>query len=256
MKYTIKMGCGHEDVINVIGKMSERERKIKYYEDYGLCNKCYEEKKKKEYEKKAKEKEERLSNHKLDIQPRIWSAPFVDWEDDIPCLVVFIKGDDTYNVKDELKQIGYKYGYLTVANDDFVRSKKYWWKVIKKEEKEISTCLKDLLKLGSIHLTGDIEEMTKTVLDYYEKELKMSNEYQHTNYVKYKKALEKLKNPVLPSFISGEWNKKLYRDSIYVDNKKIILDNDQVKAVKKYIEDYENYTKKKENLHFSYLLIN
>lgn len=41
MKYNIRMSCGHEDTINLIGKSEIRERKIKHFEEYGLCKKCY-----------------------------------------------------------------------------------------------------------------------------------------------------------------------------------------------------------------------
>lgn len=42
MKYTIRFGaCGHEATISMIGKVSERERKIAYLEECGLCPECY-----------------------------------------------------------------------------------------------------------------------------------------------------------------------------------------------------------------------
>ena len=37
MKYTILMSCGHEDVVDLVGKNSDRERKIEYFKSYGLC---------------------------------------------------------------------------------------------------------------------------------------------------------------------------------------------------------------------------
>lgn len=41
MKYTIKFSCGHEATIGLSGKLKERERKIEYYEQYGICPSCY-----------------------------------------------------------------------------------------------------------------------------------------------------------------------------------------------------------------------
>lgn len=42
MKYTIRFGaCGHEATISMIGKGSDRERKIAYLEECGLCPECY-----------------------------------------------------------------------------------------------------------------------------------------------------------------------------------------------------------------------
>jgi len=48
MKYDIKMGCGHTDTVELFGKNAEREKKIKYFEKYGLCRECYMEKLKNE----------------------------------------------------------------------------------------------------------------------------------------------------------------------------------------------------------------
>ena len=41
MKVNITYSCGHEGTIEVFGKAEERERKIKYFEEYGLCPDCY-----------------------------------------------------------------------------------------------------------------------------------------------------------------------------------------------------------------------
>lgn len=45
MKYTVKFSCGHEAEIELFGPTKERERKIKYYEQYGVCPDCYREQK-------------------------------------------------------------------------------------------------------------------------------------------------------------------------------------------------------------------
>lgn len=47
-KYKVKFSCGHEEVIELSGKNSDRERKINYFEKYGICSKCWEEQKNKE----------------------------------------------------------------------------------------------------------------------------------------------------------------------------------------------------------------
>lgn len=51
MKVNITYSCGHEGTIEVFGKAEERERKIKYFEEYGLCPDCY--KAEKQTEEKA-----------------------------------------------------------------------------------------------------------------------------------------------------------------------------------------------------------
>ena len=44
MKYIVDMSCGHKGEVNLIGKNEEREKKIRYYKQYGLCKNCYAEK--------------------------------------------------------------------------------------------------------------------------------------------------------------------------------------------------------------------
>lgn len=52
MKYDVTMSCGHKVEVQLFGKGEERERKIKWLEEYGLCTKCKEEQEK----EKAKNK--------------------------------------------------------------------------------------------------------------------------------------------------------------------------------------------------------
>lgn len=40
MKYEVKFSCGHVHIVELTGKREERERKIKYYEEKGLCPEC------------------------------------------------------------------------------------------------------------------------------------------------------------------------------------------------------------------------
>lgn len=45
MKYYVKHSCGHEQCVELFGKNGERERKINYFEKYGVCSECYAEQK-------------------------------------------------------------------------------------------------------------------------------------------------------------------------------------------------------------------
>lgn len=52
-KYTVLMSCEHEDTIELVGKSSERERKIEYFKANGLCKECYKKKMEEESESKG-----------------------------------------------------------------------------------------------------------------------------------------------------------------------------------------------------------
>jgi len=45
-KYTVRFSCGHTEVVELVGKESERQEKIAYYEKSGMCSECYKEQKK------------------------------------------------------------------------------------------------------------------------------------------------------------------------------------------------------------------
>lgn len=43
MKYEVTFSCGHTGTVQLYGKGNERERKIRYFEEYGVCSECYKE---------------------------------------------------------------------------------------------------------------------------------------------------------------------------------------------------------------------
>ena len=45
MKYDVRFSCGHTHTVELFGKSADRERKIKWYEEFGVCPDCYAEQK-------------------------------------------------------------------------------------------------------------------------------------------------------------------------------------------------------------------
>lgn len=41
MKYDVKFSCGHTHTVEIFGSGKDRERKIEWYENEGLCPDCY-----------------------------------------------------------------------------------------------------------------------------------------------------------------------------------------------------------------------
>lgn len=53
MKYDVKFSCGHTETIELFGKTKDREDRIKYFEERGVCSECYRERCKAENAKAA-----------------------------------------------------------------------------------------------------------------------------------------------------------------------------------------------------------
>ena len=47
-KYKIKFACGHTELKELLGKEKDRQNKIKWYEENGICSDCYKTQKEKE----------------------------------------------------------------------------------------------------------------------------------------------------------------------------------------------------------------
>ena len=56
MKYYVTFRCGHEGEVNLYGKAAERDRRIAWYEEEGICPDCY---------RKMKEEERRKADEEL-----------------------------------------------------------------------------------------------------------------------------------------------------------------------------------------------
>lgn len=64
MKYTITFSCGHTETIELLGKVKDRERKIEYFKECGLCPHCYQEAMDKKNSNGCEEVEMKYSEYK------------------------------------------------------------------------------------------------------------------------------------------------------------------------------------------------
>lgn len=229
MKYTVTYSCGHTGTVQLYGKTEERERKIKYYEEYGLCPECYKKQKQEENEKMGlvlcSTIEYELSR-KGEIQVRL-----------------SFRGDTKLH-KNEIKALGYRW---TVLDDTQIlstaRPEMGWAKIVPyecmKEEKEKA------LSIGAREATMEEKEklvqknrfegmLAAQILFKKEhgKELQKQQEQEE-------KLTDLLKEE--PDFIKGRrWNQKIYGKagnySIYPDGEKINISDEQAEALKNYLK--------------------
>ncbi len=65
MKYDITYSCGHDGMVDLVGKRADRERKLKWMADEGLCPVCYKKWKAEQDEKKIEKVLEHIALPKL-----------------------------------------------------------------------------------------------------------------------------------------------------------------------------------------------
>lgn len=64
-KYDITFSCGHTENRDLIGKVKDRERKIEYFENHGLCTECWEAEKKRQFEEQNQKATEEAREYGL-----------------------------------------------------------------------------------------------------------------------------------------------------------------------------------------------
>ena len=80
-QYEVKFSCGHTATIELYGKEKDRQRKIAWYEENGLCPDCY--RKQQEEEKKAEAEKVAAEAASLGLPELIGSPKQVAWADKI-----------------------------------------------------------------------------------------------------------------------------------------------------------------------------
>ena len=121
-KYNITYSCGHEGTVQLFGKSEERERKIKYYEEFGLCTECY---------KKQKQEE----NAKLGFLIGGSVADTLSEKGEIQICLSF--AGDTLPHKEEIKTLGYRWTAVDASQMAYMHKPDMGWvKVVPYEHLE------------------------------------------------------------------------------------------------------------------------
>lgn len=224
-KYTVMMSCGHEQEVALVGKNSERERKISYYEKHGLCKECY----------KAK------MNKIAESEPFSFNVellPYINSDNGEILLFAWFDGN-TKPHKDQIKELGYSWQQKESADNIFglkYTNEMCWSKIV--DMKDIA---KEVQKAKSIGVEKVVSK--KKLLSEIAGSLamKMHNEWKEKN-----AAVSKLDRPEEPELIKGyNWNWKVYgrsgKQCIYLDGQKINITDEQAEELEKYVDAEKKY---------------
>lgn len=227
-KYSITYSCGHEAVVELFGKVAEREQKIAYFEKSGLCRECY----KKKMEEAAKA-EGLVFN--ASILPRVSSS------DGSFLLNVWYSGD-TKPLKDDIKAMGYKWGELETTTESMLSADRpsfFWNKVVKADDVQAEVEAAKELGVTTFRVNQkfwnkvDCQIAIRTQQEWKEKHEKMVE----------------LQKPEPPVKIKGcKWNGTIYGKagnySIYPNGEKTSITDDEAAEIKRYLAEKEAYLKK------------
>lgn len=232
----ILMGCGHKEKVYLSEKSSLTisERK-EYLENNGLCKECY---------KAAKRKEEKEQG--LIFNVSIFSH--VDRNDGGILLYVWFSGD-TITYKESIKSLGgYWWGFLETSDVNYLkRPDMGWHKVIKLENLDEEYAKAVSIGTRSIVTGRDSEERWK-----YHMALRNQKDWKEMN-----EKISGIKSPEVPEILRGHrWNRTVYgksgRYSVYLDNDKVPVTDDEASMLKEYIEDKEKYLERVAEIKSSY----
>lgn len=216
MKYDIMMSCGHIETVQIYGKADDRERKIRYFENYRTCKECYKQK------MRERERKQGLLFHAC-------IDPCVQQMDGDVYLLAWYSGD-TITHKDEIKSFGYYW------------DGRRWWKKIKLQEFQEKA-------VQAASIGAKKTESKKPLQMYYFKRALTAQE----EWYDIRDKISAVKKPERPGIVKGHyWNQNIYgRDGqyrIYLDDEETFISDEDAIQIKKYLVEKDEYSKKVEEI--------
>lgn len=231
----VLMSCGHKQKVYLPEKEFAREKRIEYFKEYGLCKDCY---------KAAKRDEEK----EMGLIYNVAVKPYIDEDDGGILLDVWFSGD-TITYKDQIKSLGgYLWDYIEPYDRDIYKPcYKGWQKSIKLEnleeeyEKAVAIGTRDIVTGEAWH-----EKLN------YRMALKEHKKWKEIN-----KQISAVEKPDVPKLLRGHrWNGKVYGKSgsysVYLDNTKESVTDDEVLIIERYIEEKKEYQKRVQKIKENY----
>jgi len=224
-KYTINHRCGHQTVVDLVGKNADRQRMIEWREGQD-CPKCWGEKK-------------RAEEATQPITANIYCNG-IDKTQGGDLVIEIVLTGGTINKKDEIKAAGFWWQEIRGGIMNFLsvsRPQKAWTKMVAYGDLETQVeMMKSLCEKIVSHITPvDIAMMQQSAAKKQEQ----------------KEAAGKIEKPVMPACHpknKGSWNGKYYgsagRWNYYVDNKNYKMSDAEYAECMAYHESVKEYNEK------------
>ena len=215
-KYDVTYSCGHTGIVELFGKNSERERKLQWFSESGLCPECYKAQKRAEQEK----------------QPLVLNIDLDPFDrNGLPFILSF--SGNSYSVKEEIKNLGYSWGDLVTGVFGILQKPQKAWqmRVSAEEFDDRVNAVKDFFPDVVIK-----RNFSKLDVAAYAENKKQANEKAE----KLNKELSELTPPQKPAcYPTGKWNGRVYGSkkngyNIYVDGDKQEITVDEKELLENY----------------------
>lgn len=234
-KYEVKFSCGHTQIIELFGKDKDRQRKIEYFEERGLCKNCY-----------------KSMMQEIEAHTPLGLTAQLNPLETYPFRAYFT--GDTESVEDKVKALGFTW---TDINDGDVSSTSelMGWSCELKSSEELGKVFEEVKKVfPEIEIKFDFKEVDMALFKRLKEQEAQSEIEGKKQAAELQKKIDELEKPQRPDcYPEGNWNGRFYTAKkgyrrIYVNNKELLIAEENGQAIDDYLAALSEYEKAVENI--------
>lgn len=227
-KYEVKFSCGHTQIIELFGKDKDRQRKIEYFEERGLCKDCY-----------------KAMMQEIEAYTPLGLTAQLDPLKTYPFRAYFT--GDAESVEDKVEALGFF--WTDIGDSDILSTSECMgWSCEFKSSEELGEVIKEVKKVfPKIEVKFDFKEVDMALFKRL-KEQEAQNEIEGKKQAaELQKKIDELEKPQRPDcYPKGIWNGKFYKAKkgyrrIYVNNKELLITEEDGQAIDRFDNQVENY---------------
>ena len=227
-KYEVKFSCGHTQIIELFGKDKDRQRKIEYFEERGLCKDCY-----------------KAMMQEIEAYTPLGLTAQLNPLETYPFRAYFT--GDTESVEDKVEALGFF--WTDIGDSDILSTSECMgWSCEFKSSEELGVVIKEVKKVfPKIEVKFDFKEVDMVLFKRL-KEQEAQNEIEGRNQAaELQKKIDELEKPQRPDcYPKGIWNGRFYKAKkgyrrIYVNNKELLITEENGQAIDIFDNQVENY---------------
>ena len=223
-KYEVKFSCGHTQIIELFGKDKDRQRKIEYFEEHGLCKNCY-----------------KAMMQEIEAHTPLGLTAQLNPLETYPFRAYFT--GDTESVEDKVETLGFF--WTDIGDSDILSTSEFMgWSCECKSSEELGKFFKEVKKVfPEIEIKFDFTEIDMALY----KRLQEAQNDGKEQAAELQKKIDELEKPQRPDcYPEGNWNGRFYTAKkgyrrIYVNNKELLITEEEGQTIERFDKQVENY---------------